>query len=995
MENRPVVLGVLVSAGPEAGDEVVAEATSQLRRELLELDVAGVEPARAGEPPSGAKSIELVALGTLLVNIAAAEVFSAIVATVRSWIAGHGERSVKLELDGDVLELTGLSTREQQRLTEEWLRRRVKVEPQVEGEGKAAGARRALIVASYDYQDPGLRRLAAPARDANALAEVLRDPAIGAFEVRTMLNEPSHVIAEAVEDFFADRSQDDLLLLYFSCHGVKDEGGELFFATSNTKLRRLGATAVAADFVNRRMNRSRSRRIVLFLDCCYAGAFERGMVARAGTGVGIEEHFGGRGHAVITSSSALEYAFEGDDLADDQAASPSVFTSALVEGLETGDADRDQDGYVALDELYDYVYDRVREATPHQTPGKWTFAVQGDLHIARRSRPVTTPAPLPPELQQAIDHPIAGFRAGAVGELERLLQSKHAGLVLAARLALEGLADDDSRMVSAAASVALGGTVAPEQAAPPQRTPPKLKLSTGAIDFGRLRVDSRSPERRVQLRNEGEGSLDARATTTARWLDLQQMDDELVMRVDTAVAGNYDAVVTVDSDGGSATIRVRAGIDPEPAHAAKASTTAPSEPPREVPAETPPTRRAEAAEPAAAAPSAPEPSVAASPAPAPSAATPPVPAFRVDTDRVLIFAACMAIVGAALLVVSLFASGGSYDDPRDYIGATSYLVIMAGLMFGAGITTLVTATRRLIGPGLLLGAGSAASLRMLENPFQTGHITLAFDVLAHVILVLAACLAGFAVTRAAIVRVSPKPLESVWGRLVLLLGLAGAVAFFLVFFHDLMGGTIDLGTVPLIWGTALALVMPALAALAAPRRFSVGLLCGWIAGAAALCVLYLDFQQKSGYLSFSPYESRSVIVAVAYTLVTVVIAVLPFPSTAPIVGWSGCGASLIAAYIFLTNENENVLLVIAGCTLIAVVMVAVPLLHRSPVLGWAAGSTGVFLLYFAVLDSNLDESYSALVSFGGTLLAMLLITIPFARSTPVSEPEQVPGSEPV
>ena len=43
-------------------------------------------------------------------------------------------------------------------------------------------------------------------------------------------------------------------------------------------------------------------------------------------------------------------------------------------------------GYVALDELYDYVYDRVRAVTPNQTPGKWTFGVQGDLYIARRSR---------------------------------------------------------------------------------------------------------------------------------------------------------------------------------------------------------------------------------------------------------------------------------------------------------------------------------------------------------------------------------------------------------------------------------------------------------------------------------------------------------------------------------------------------------------------------------------------------------------------------------
>src|SRR6266498_1150815 len=215
------------------------------------------------------------------------------------------------------------------------------------------------------------------------------------------------------------------------------------------------STAVAAEFVNRRMGRSRSRRVVLLLDCCYAGAFERGMTARAGSGVGIEDHFGGRGRAVITASSAMEYAFEGDELTDTKALAPSVFTSALVEGLRTGDADRDQDGYIALDELYDYVYDKVREATPNQTPGKWTFGVQGELVIARRGRPVTTPAPLPAELQQAVVHPLASVRAAAVQELAPILHGQHAGLALAARLTLERLTNDDSRRVAAAAKQAL------------------------------------------------------------------------------------------------------------------------------------------------------------------------------------------------------------------------------------------------------------------------------------------------------------------------------------------------------------------------------------------------------------------------------------------------------------------------------------------------------------------------------------------------------------
>ena len=371
------------------------------------------------------------------------------------------------------------------------------------------GQRKALIVASDDYTDPGLKRLRAPASDAQALAAVLQDPEIGDFDARTLLNDPAHEVNLALEEFFADRHPDDLLLVHFSCHGVKDEDGELYFAMANTQLRRLRATAVAAEFVHRLMNRSRSRRIVLLLDCCYAGAFEHGMTPRAGNDMGIGSQFGsrvitagGRGRAVITASSAMEYAFEGDELADASGSAPSVFTSALVHGLETGDADLDQDGRVALDELYDYIYEKVRAATPNQTPGKWTFGVQGELIIARRARPVTAPAPLPPELQEAADSPLAAVRAAAVQELSRVLGGDHAGRALAAQLALKRLTEDDSRSVAAAAAAALGTEMKP--ARPGSRHPPgNSSPGTRPAGVQKPTVPKTSPPPAVSQRRSG------------------------------------------------------------------------------------------------------------------------------------------------------------------------------------------------------------------------------------------------------------------------------------------------------------------------------------------------------------------------------------------------------------------------------------------------------------------------------------------------------------
>jgi hypothetical protein len=123
MEEQPATLGIRVTVGPGSDAEDVAEATLQLRRELLDLDVDAVELPPAGEPPPGSRAVELAALGALVVTVAQSQLLASVVAAVRSWLASSPRRSIKLELGGDVLELAGVSSDEQRRLTDEWLRR--------------------------------------------------------------------------------------------------------------------------------------------------------------------------------------------------------------------------------------------------------------------------------------------------------------------------------------------------------------------------------------------------------------------------------------------------------------------------------------------------------------------------------------------------------------------------------------------------------------------------------------------------------------------------------------------------------------------------------------------------------------------------------------------------------------------------------------------------------------------------------------------------------
>jgi hypothetical protein len=130
------------------------------------------------------------------------------------------------------------------------------------------------------------------------------------------------------------------------------------------------------------MLRSRSGSKILLLDCCYAGAFERGMVVKADKKIHTGDYFNqGHGRVVITASDAMQYSFEEDDPPKGKG-QRSIFTSAVIEGLRTGKAHIDNDGHISHGELYDYTFERVMSENPLQKPGIWVFGVQDDIIIA-------------------------------------------------------------------------------------------------------------------------------------------------------------------------------------------------------------------------------------------------------------------------------------------------------------------------------------------------------------------------------------------------------------------------------------------------------------------------------------------------------------------------------------------------------------------------------------------------------------------------------------
>ncbi|MFE6846843.1 caspase family protein [Streptomyces sp. NPDC057686] len=419
----------------------------------------------------------------------------------------------------------------------------------------AESRRKALVVVTSTYGDSKLTALRAPPQDAVALSEVLGDPAIGGFEVETLSDPSCQELREEVDEFFADRTSDHTLLLHFSCHGVKDAAGTLFLATMDTRCDRLASTAVPAEFVSSLMLASRARRAIVILDCCYAGAFERGLLTRADQDAHVGESFqnlqqiGGtsqRGRAVLAACSAVQVAGDGSIAGSAEPVQPSYYTRSVVQGLRSGDADLDGNGEIGVSELHQYVCDELRELTPHQTPGIWVFGAHGrDLPIARAPVRQTKPPSLPEELAALVRSPSPADRLWAIEDLESILQGDEIGPALAALATLDDLLGDDSRRVAHRAERA-------KRSALPRIGPGLLDL--GAVTLGSL---GRSAVITVEGPPVARSTLEA--TTDTSWLKAEPVVDGGEVKVEATglpSPGHHRGSVRVRTTTGEAEVQV-------------------------------------------------------------------------------------------------------------------------------------------------------------------------------------------------------------------------------------------------------------------------------------------------------------------------------------------------------------------------------------------------------------------------------------------------------
>jgi hypothetical protein len=228
------------------------------------------------------------------------------------------------------------------------------------------GKKVALLVGVGTYGN-GLKPLQCPANGVTELKAILEQPDIGAFdEVIPLIDPDVGTMRSRLGEVFSRLTKQDLVLFYFTGHGIKDMTGEFYLTTAQTQLFENGrlnpGTAVEASFVKTVLGNCYAQRKVIILDCCFGAAFAEGFLTMDDGRVDVQADLGGEGWVVLTAATARNYALEqeGEPL--------SVYTRYLVEGLKTGAAAQEGQDYVSVGQLYDYVRGKVETAAPTMEP---------------------------------------------------------------------------------------------------------------------------------------------------------------------------------------------------------------------------------------------------------------------------------------------------------------------------------------------------------------------------------------------------------------------------------------------------------------------------------------------------------------------------------------------------------------------------------------------------------------------------------------------------
>ncbi|MCB0122163.1 MAG: caspase family protein, partial [Caldilineaceae bacterium] len=231
----------------------------------------------------------------------------------------------------------------------------------------------AIVVGISRYQHQAMN-LRFAHRDAEKLCELIQTPSGGAFaqdHIIKLIDEEATTanITRALRSFLKKPASEDIVLIYFACHGAPDPDRPdiVYLLTHDTVPTDISGTALPMREIDLCLRENlQAERVILIADTCHSAAIGGKIGRRSAVDDSAEvlrylREVGNTkpGLALLTSARANETSQEGEQWNGGH----GVFTHYLLEGMRGAAA---QDGVVRIGELFDYVCDQVEQATDNR-----------------------------------------------------------------------------------------------------------------------------------------------------------------------------------------------------------------------------------------------------------------------------------------------------------------------------------------------------------------------------------------------------------------------------------------------------------------------------------------------------------------------------------------------------------------------------------------------------------------------------------------------------
>ncbi len=252
----------------------------------------------------------------------------------------------------------------------------------------------AIVVGISKYKYDSLNLKYAD-RDAEELVKVLQSPSGGGFEkehIVKLVNEDATTanITRALRSFLKKPAKDDIVLIYFACHGAPDIDRPhiVYLLTHDTDPRDISGTALPMREVDLSLKENLlAERVIVIADTCHSAAIGGGIGRRSAEENNLrvvnrylqELVTSKKGLALLTSAAAEEVSLEDEKWGGGH----GVFTHYLLEGMRGAADYQPRNGIVTVRELFEYVRKNVQKATGNkQHPCIGTNPFDGNLPIA-------------------------------------------------------------------------------------------------------------------------------------------------------------------------------------------------------------------------------------------------------------------------------------------------------------------------------------------------------------------------------------------------------------------------------------------------------------------------------------------------------------------------------------------------------------------------------------------------------------------------------------